>query len=82
MHLSDVVNNNAECLLKNMNMITCMGSGILQVQKSDIMCLSKALAIQGAQIISMTLGWITEQNISDLHEPHRPPYVYCLNKDS
>ena len=78
MHLSEVVNSKSECLLKNMNLISYMGSRRVRVRESDIMCLNEVLAIQGAQIISMNLGKLTKQNISDLHKPHRPPYVYCL----
>ena len=63
---------------KNMNLISYMGRRRAQVRKSDIMCLNEVLAIQGAQIISSNLSLLTEQNISDLHRTHRPPYVYCL----
>ena len=56
MHFSDVVNSKSECLLRNMTLISYMGSSRLQVRESDIMCLNEVLAIQGAQIISMNLG--------------------------
>ena len=63
---------------KHMNLISYMGRRRAQVRKSDIMCLNEVLAFQGAQIISSNLSSLTEQNISDLHRTHRPPYVYWL----
>jgi hypothetical protein len=53
--LSEVVNSNSGYLLKNMNLISYMGSRRVQVRESGIMCLNEVPEAQGAQVTGMNL---------------------------